>query len=118
MINMTQLVDESKVIHKSIEQRSRGKFKPEIRKLTNNQIKSVLLEKIAEEEVLINEDPEDKLLLSDIALKRNKFNVVSLFSGAGGLDLGLELAGLSSVIGESKAMESFFSSKQRYDKVR
>ena len=118
MINMTQLVDESKVIHKSIEQRSRGKFKPEIRKLTNNQIKSVLLEKIAEEEVLINEDPEDKLLLSDIALKRNKVNVVSLFSGAGGLDLGLELAGLSSVIGESKAMESFFSSKQRYDKVR
>lgn len=54
----------------------------------------------------------------NIDSRENKFNVVSLFSGAGGLDLGLELAGLSSVIGDKKALEYFNSGKETFNKYR
>nr|WP_228064078.1 hypothetical protein [Streptococcus acidominimus] len=87
--------------------RSRGKFKPETRNLSNDEVKEILLQKISEEELSVPEDKKDTALLSDIVNKKNKFNVVSLFSGAGGLDLGLELAGLSSVVGEKKSDEIF-----------
>lgn len=46
-----------------------------------------------------------------------KFNVISLFTGCGGLDLGFELAGLAAVIGEEAAMEAF-QSKEAFDEVR
>ena len=117
----TQLVNNEKdknLAYKSVEKRSRGKFKPEIRNLTNNEIKSVLLDKISEEELSIIEDESDKVLLDGIKLKKDKFNAVSLFSGAGGLDLGLELAGLSAVLGESEAMDFFYKSREEFDKVR
>lgn len=47
----------------------------------------------------------------------NKCNVLSLFSGCGGLDLGFELAGLAAVIGEDTAMAAF-QSKATFDAVR
>jgi len=105
------------VIYKT-EKRARGKFKPETRTLTNSEIKNVLLNKIAEEELSIIEDDSDKELFKTINPKNDKFNIVSLFSGAGGLDLGAELAGLVSVLGEEEAMKHFFESKKSFDQVR
>ena len=72
--------------------RSRGKFKPEMRNLSNEDIKEILLQKISEEELSVPESEDDNILFSKIDSRKDKFNVVSLFSGAGGLDLGLELA--------------------------
>ncbi|RKV95364.1 MAG: DNA cytosine methyltransferase, partial [Streptococcus sp.] len=66
----------------------------------------------------VPEDEKDISLLLNIDSRENKFNVVSLFSGAGGLDLGLELAGLSSVIGDKKALEYFNSGKETFNKYR
>lgn len=74
--------------------------------------------KIAEEELSVKITEDEERAHSRLKPLKNKFNVVSLFSGAGGLDLGLELAGLISVIGEEKAMEAFRSSKKDFDKVR
>lgn len=98
--------------------RSRGKFKPETRNLSSEDVKRILLQKISEEELAVPEDEKDTILLSNIDNKVDKFNVVSLFSGAGGLDLGLELAGLSSAVGEKKAMEYFNAGKEVFDKQR
>lgn len=98
--------------------RSRGKFKPEMRNLSNEDVKAILLQKISEEELAVPESKDDNILVSNVDSKEDKFNVVSLFSGAGGLDLGLELAGLSSVVGEEKAMKYFMSGKDIYNKHR
>ena len=98
--------------------RSRGKFKPETRNLSNDEVKEILLQKISEEELSVPEDEKDISLLLNIDSRENKFNVVSLFSGAGGLDLGLELAGLSSVIGDKKALEYFNSGKETFNKYQ
>ena len=98
--------------------RSRGKFKPETRNLSNDEVKEILLQKISEEELSVPEDEKDISLLLNIDCRDNKFNVVSFFSGAGGLDLGLELAGLSSVIGDKKALEYFNSGKETFNKYR
>lgn len=98
--------------------RSRGKFKPEMRNLSSDDVKEILLQKISEEELSVPEDEKDIELLNKIKIKKDKFNVVSLFSGAGGLDLGLELAGLSSVIGDKEALEYFYSVKETFDKNR
>lgn len=105
-----------KEIRKS--RRSRGKFKPETRHLSKDDIKEILLKKISEEETAVPEDEKDITLLKSIQTQKNKFNVVSLFSGAGGLDLGLELAGLSSAIGEDRAMEYFNSGKEKFNNYR
>ena len=98
--------------------RSRGKFKPETRNLSNDEVKEILLQKISEEELSVPEDEQDISLLLNMDSRENKFNVVSLFSGAGGLDLGLELAGLSSVIGDKKALDYFNSGKETFNKYR
>ena len=110
--------NEENVSYKSAEKRSRGRFKPETGKLTNFEIKKVLLAKIAEEELSIVEDETDKDLLASINYKEDKFNIVSLFSGVGGLDLGVELAGLVSTIGEEEALKHFYKSKESFDSVR
>ncbi|GFH40269.1 DNA cytosine methyltransferase [Lactococcus insecticola] len=94
--------------------RSRGKFKPALN-LSVNEIHSVLFDKIKEETSKIIEDEEDKKIVDKCNKNqpKDKINVVSLFSGAGGLDLGTELAGLVSVVGYDKAME-YFSDKDKF----
>lgn len=96
--------------------RSRGKFKPALN-LTEEEVKKVLLEKIQEENSLIINDTDEETLLSNIDYREDKYNVVGLFSGCGGLDLGFELAGLAATIGEEKAMDAF-KNKESYFNVR
>lgn len=89
------------------------------REMNTQEIREVLLEKINEEEEDIIQTQEEKNILDSIEYDNNKVNVVSLFSGAGGMDLGVELAGLSSVIGNDKAINKCFSkSKDEYDEIR
>lgn len=97
---------------------SRGKFKPELRNLTASEVKQILLKKISEEEMAVPEDARELEELKKITPLKNKFNVVSLFSGAGGLDLGVELAGLSSVLGDKKAVKLLNTDKESWDSNR
>lgn len=100
----------NKTIIKDDQQRSRGKFKP-APDLTTEEVKSVLLQKIEEETSKIIEDPSDFELIQKADFRDDRINVVSLFSGAGGLDLGVELAGLSSRIGIEKSLEAIKDEK-------
>lgn len=93
-----------KTIIKDAQQRSRGKFKP-APNLTTDEVKNVLLQKIEEETSKIIEDPSDFELIQKADFRDDRINVVSLFSGAGGLDLGAELAGLATRIGVDEALK-------------
>lgn len=81
-----------------LEERGRGKFKP-APDYEADEVKSLLMKKIEEERNKFAECSAtidfDKLHYDE-----KKFNLLSLFSGCGGLDLGFELAGLKAVMGE------------------
>ncbi|MGE7219229.1 DNA cytosine methyltransferase [Priestia koreensis] len=96
--------------------RGRGKFKP-APNLSDKEVKEILLSKIAEENSLLIESENDEELLKQIDYRNDKFNLVGLFSGCGGLDLGFELAGLSAAIGEEDALKAF-KDKELYNKIR
>lgn len=87
--------------------------------LSITQIKDVLLKKIEEETTKIIENEEDKIIIESCNVKqpKNKINVVSLFSGAGGFDLGTELAGLITSIGCDAAFKAF-KDKDVFNKIR
>lgn len=81
-----------------IESRGRAKFRPNS-EYDNEKIKELLLQKISEEQLKVGkfngkEKPQKYTYNSE------KLNVVSLFSGCGGLDLGFELAGLDILFGK------------------
>lgn len=85
---------------------------------SEEEVQKILLQKIIEEnqkvienitdEEIEKEKEELKLLKSD----ENKINIVSLFSGCGGLDLGVELAGLSILYGEEIAYKLLGKEKE------
>lgn len=86
--------------------------------LNSEEVRSILLNKIAEENKKIAElDYDDTYEVPTSNYRSDKYNVVSLFSGAGGLDLGLELAGLAANIGYDEALNTI-KDKVKYDKVR
>ena len=96
-----------------LEERGRGKFKPapdcnvgEIRELINKKI---------EEERNAFENCSEEIALDKLEYASDKWNLLSLFSGCGGLDLGFELAGLKAVMGE-KVMEEAFRDKSVFQK--
>lgn len=96
-----------------LEERGRGKFKPapdcnvgEIRELLNKKI---------EEERNAFENGSEEIALDKLEYASDKWNLLSLFSGCGGLDLGFELAGLKAVMGE-KVMEEAFRDKAVFQK--
>ncbi|GAB2023279.1 DNA cytosine methyltransferase [Pseudolactococcus yaeyamensis] len=86
-------------------------------KLSKEDIQTVLYNKIEQETNLIIEDIEDYKLIQSVSTQKDKVNVVSLFSGAGGLDLGLELAGLVSEIGVEQGMLKF-QDKEKFNASR
>ncbi|MDM7545814.1 DNA (cytosine-5-)-methyltransferase [Lactococcus lactis] len=112
-----QTLEKVKINYKDETKRSRGKFKPALN-LSVDEVKSVLMKKIDEETSKIIEDEKDFELIKNVKHKKDKINMVSLFSGAGGLDLGTELAGLVSSIGYEKAMNFFNSDRETYNKIR
>ncbi|MYL57559.1 DNA (cytosine-5-)-methyltransferase [Virgibacillus halodenitrificans] len=98
-----------------LEERGRGKFKP-APDYTPDEVKNVLLEKIQEETEFIIDQP-DTYKSDELHYEKNKANITSLFCGAGGLDLGVELAGIDCVIGEENT-NAALKEKQTFDLIR
>lgn len=96
-----------------LRERGRGKFKPapdyEI-----DEVKDLLNQKIEQERKAFADCCEE-IEWDKISYDNSKFNLLSLFSGCGGLDLGFEMAGLKAVMGE-KVMEEAFADKRVFDK--
>ncbi|PEU16122.1 DNA cytosine methyltransferase [Bacillus sp. AFS019443] len=98
-----------------IEERGRGKFKP-APDYNLEEVRETLLQKI-EEERHNQIDAHSDFAADNLSYNENKYNVISLFCGAGGLDLGVELAGLEAVVGTERAMEAF-RNKETYNAIR
>ncbi len=81
--------------------------------LTSEEVKEILLKKIDEENEKLKTNIAEDLSIVDFHYDKTKINTLSLFSGCGGLDLGFELAGLFSVVGEKRALE-VFKTKEKY----
>ena len=95
-----------------LKEKGRGKFKPapyyEI-----SEVKEVLNSKIEEERQAFA-DCSEEIEFDKLRYNQDKWNLLSLFSGCGGLDLGFELAGLKAVMGE-EVMEASFKDKKIFD---
>ncbi len=80
---------------------------------TPEEVQDILFEKIREENELVQTNIteqdrlEEKEMLRNIHYVGGKTNIVSLFSGAGGLDLGVELSSMVVQFGEKKAYKAF-----------
>lgn len=91
--------------------------------LPSEEVTKVLMNKIAEEQEIVKKNRteasiefEKKLFENeDKLLQQNKINTVSLFSGAGGLDLGVELAGISVKKGVKLAYDVINNQQTFYD---
>lgn len=92
-----------------LEERGRGKFKP-APDYDVDEVKALLNQKI-EEERMAFADCSEQIDFDQLKYDTNKWNLLSLFSGCGGLDLGFELAGLKAVMGEA-VMEKAFADKK------
>lgn len=114
-INSEDSIEENDKNYK-VGEKGRGKFKP-APALDVDTVKAVLLDKISEEKSLIIDNPKDLDILKKIKYQPDKYNVVGLFSGCGGLDLGFELAGLIAEIGEKEALEAF-KNKKKFEVLR
>lgn len=85
---------------------------------TPQKVQEILFQKIQEENEYIqinitNEDRiKEKEKLKSLDYESGKIDIVSLFSGAGGLDLGIELSDLVVQYGEKKAYEAFLIEKE------
>lgn len=98
-----------------LEERGRGKFKP-APDYDINDVQNILFEKIAEEMQVIVDQP-DTYQMENLHYETDKFNIVSLFCGAGGLDLGVELAGIDCIVGEEETNQAF-KTKETFNSIR
>ncbi|RHW50336.1 DNA (cytosine-5-)-methyltransferase [Lactobacillus bombicola] len=89
--------------------------------MNSKEVTSVLKQKIAEEkeEAKKNQTKEsinfEKNLFFNAKYDASKINILSLFSGAGGLDLGTELAAINQYFGEN-AFNSSYNNKKEFHK--
>lgn len=97
-----------------INERGRGKFKP-APDYNIEDVKKILLEKIEEE--ITNQPNNSDFNTNDLNYNHSKENVIGLFCGAGGLDLGVELAGLDVVIGKEQT-DLILQDKAHFNKER
>lgn len=97
-----------------IEERGRAKFRPS-QEYDQAQIKELLLDKIKQEQKNVQTQADDNLGAFD--RDKEKLNLVSLFSGCGGLDLGFELAGLDVILGKDQVNE-YMDSREDFEKIR
>ncbi len=95
-----------------LEERGRGKFKP-APDYNVDEVKMLLTQKIEEEREAFA-DCSEQIEFDQLKYDPSKWNLLSLFSGCGGLDLGFELAGLKAVMGE-QIMENAFADKKVFD---
>lgn len=96
-----------------LEERGRGKFKP-APDYEASEVVDLLNQKIEEERNAFA-DCSEEVDFDKLKYDENKFNLLSLFSGCGGLDLGFEMAGLKVVMGE-ETMEAAMKDKKIFDK--
>lgn len=96
-------------------ERGRGKFKP-APDYTNEDVKTILSQKINEEisHIIEEANPYDQDALTYIP---GKANITSLFCGAGGLDLGVELAGLDCILGKDET-DRVYKDKDLFNSIR
>lgn len=91
--------------------------------LSTEEIDAILSQKIQEEidkveqKISPEEKAEQETIIKQLHDDAQKINIVSLFSGCGGLDLGVELASLAVAYGEETAYQ-LFQSEQDYQKYR
>ncbi len=98
-----------------LNERGRGKFKP-APDYSIEDVRELLYKKIEEEKNNFK-NGNISIDFNQLNYKKGKFNLISLFSGCGGLDLGFELAGLQAVIGEAEALKAF-KDKDLFNSVR
>lgn len=95
-----------------LKERGRGKFKPAL-DYNADEVKKLLTQKIEEERETFA-DCSEQIEFDQLKYDPSKWNLLSLFSGCGGLDLGFELAGLKVVMGE-QIMKNAFVDKKIFD---
>lgn len=79
---------------------------------TTKEIKEILAKKIKQETKEITN--ANSFNEADLKYNNSKINTISLFCGAGGLDLGFELAGLDVIIGKEKTNQ-ILKTKEDFD---
>ncbi|MBG9783123.1 DNA cytosine methyltransferase [Shouchella lehensis] len=98
-----------------VKDRGRAKFRP-IGNYDAKDVEKLLLDKIQFEQNYVREFSSENNV-ENLNYDPDKLNVISLFSGSGGLDLGFELTGLDVFHGE-QTINHYLESKEKLNEIR